>query len=76
MIRVRLIPSFTSEDYGHYAYAQLSRTCAVEIATGGDNGAEMGAFNFLLQPQRLTNLQTGLDEYLRFGLEAGIVLVT
>ena len=76
LIRARLIPTFTSEDYGHYAYAQLSRTCAVEIATGGDNGAEMGVFNFLLQPQRLTNLQTGLDEYLRFGLEAGIVLVT
>jgi hypothetical protein len=76
LIKARLIPTFTSEDYGHYAYAQLSRTCAVEITTGGDNGAEMGAFNFLLQPQRLTNLQTGLDEYLRFGLEAGIILVT
>lgn len=76
LIRARLIPTFTSEDYGNYAYAQLSRTCAIEISTGGDNGAEMGVFNFLLQPQRLTNLQTGLDEYLRFGLEAGIILVT
>ncbi len=76
LIRARLIPTFTSEDYGDFAYAQLSRTCAIEITTGGDNGAEMGAFDFLLQPQRLTNLQTGLDEYLRFGLEAGIILVT
>ncbi len=76
LIRARLIPTFTSENYGNFAYAQLSRTCAIEITTGGDNGAEMGAFNFLLQPQRLTNLQTGLDEYLRFGLEAGIILVT
>ncbi len=36
----------------------------------------MGAFNFLKNPQRLTNLTTRMDEYLRFGLEAGVVFVT
>lgn len=76
VIRARLVPSFTSQRYGHYAYGQLSRTCAVEINTGADDGSEMGVFSFLRQPQRLTNLQTGLDEYLRFGLEAGVILVT
>ena len=36
----------------------------------------MGAFCMLQQPQRLANLQIALDEYLRFGLEAGIFFVT
>jgi hypothetical protein len=33
----------------------------------------MGAFHFLQQPQRKANLLSALDEYLRFGLEAGTV---
>ena len=36
----------------------------------------MGAFSFLKQPQRTANLQSNLEEYLRFGLEAGIFFVT
>ena len=32
----------------------------------------MGAFHFLYQPQRESDLRTRLDEYLRVGLEAGI----
>lgn len=75
-IKARLVPSFSSEQYGNYAYAQLSRTCAVEITAGADDGSEMGAFSFLRQPQRVSNLETSLDEYLRFGLEAGIIFVT
>lgn len=75
-IKARLVPSFTSELYGNYVYAQLSRTCAVEITAGADDGSEMGAFSFLRQPQRVSNLETSLNEYLRFGLEAGIIVVT
>ena len=44
-----------------------------EIAGGAEDGAEMGAFSFLQQPQRLANLTTALAEYLRFGLEAGMI---
>ena len=33
----------------------------------------MGAWHFLHVPQRLDNLRRALDEYLRFGLEAGSV---
>ena len=69
----RITPQFTSVDIGQPGYAQLSSACPVEVAAGGDNGSEMGAFNFLQQPQRATNLQTALDEYLRFGLEAGAI---
>jgi hypothetical protein len=36
----------------------------------------MGVFNQLKQPQREANLRTALEEYLRFGLEAGIFYVT
>jgi hypothetical protein len=36
----------------------------------------MGAFHFLQQVQRVRNVRASLDEYLRFGLEAGIFFVT
>ena len=75
-IRGRLTPSFTSNSYGDPAYAQLSATCAIEIRSGADDGSEMGAFYFLKQPQRDTNLRVALLEYLRFGLQAGIFYVT
>jgi hypothetical protein len=68
----RVRPVFTSRRYGDAAYCQLSRKCAVEIRQGADDEAEMGAFHDLYQPQRETNLRARLDEYLRFGLEAGI----
>jgi hypothetical protein len=69
-------PAFTSEVYGDPGYAQLHRNIAAKIFQGGDNGAEMGAFNHLLQPQRIADLKSSLDEYLRFGLETGVFLVT
>ena len=48
----------------------------IELRTGADNGSELGVFAFLRQPQREANLRAALDEYLRLGLEAGIVPVT
>jgi hypothetical protein len=72
----RVTPSFTSSAYGDPAYAQLSTSCPSEISSGADNRAEMGAFYFLQQPQRDTNLRVALQEYLRFGLQAGIFYVT
>jgi hypothetical protein len=72
----RVRPQFTRLRYGEPAYAQLSTPCADEIKTGAEDGSEMGAFCLLQQPQRVANLQIALDEYLRFGLEAGIFFVT
>ncbi len=69
---LRIRPQFTSLRYGDPGYCQLSQRCAVEIRQGADDEAEMGAFHNLYQPQRETNLRVRLDEYLRFGLEAGI----
>ncbi len=75
-IRAALAPAFTSGDYGDPGYAQLSPSTAPEITSGAEDGAEMGAFRHLRQPQRLGNLATVLDEYLRVGLEAGHIFVT
>ena len=68
----RVRPVFTSLRYGDAGYCQLGRNCAVEITRGADDQAELGAFHGLYQPQRVANLRAALDEYLRFGLEAGI----
>lgn len=68
----RVRPAFTSLRYGDAGYCQLSQACAIEITTGADDQSEMGAFHNLHQPRREANLRATLDEYLRFGLEAGI----
>jgi hypothetical protein len=72
----RVMPEFTTRRYGQPAYAQLSLDCVEEIRAGADNGAEMGVFNMLMQPQREANLHVRLEEYLPFGLEAGLIFVT
>ena len=68
----RVRPLFNSLKYGEAAYGQLSQHCAFEIRQGADNESEMGAFSDLYQPQREINLRTRLNEYLKFGLEAGV----
>ncbi|HZS41475.1 MAG TPA: hypothetical protein VFF06_31815, partial [Polyangia bacterium] len=76
LIKTRLVPMFTSLTYGDPGYAQLALDGPDELAAGASNGSEMGAFQFLLAPQRRANLLTALDEYLRFGLEAGFFFPT
>jgi hypothetical protein len=75
-ILLRLRPTWTSLFYGDPGYAQLDRRCAVEIREGADDQSEMGAFHDVYPPQRERNLRVRLDEYLRFGLEAGIFYET
>lgn len=75
-ILTQLRPGFTSTHYGDPGYAQLRTTVPAVIRTGAENGAEMGVFNYLRQPQRTSNLQASLQEYLRFGMSAGIFYMT
>ncbi len=75
-VQARLRPEFTALRYGQPAYAQLHLGGPAEISTGAEDGAEMGAFNQLKQPQRESNLRIRLREYLPFGLDAGIIYVT
>jgi len=75
-VLARLHPVFTMLSYGEPAYVQLSSACADEIRTGAEDGSEMGVFGTLQQPQREANLHAALEEYLRFGLDAGVFYVT
>ncbi len=70
------LPHFTSLRFGDPGYAQLRVATARAIREGADDGGEMGVMHPLYQPQRETNLKTRLDEYLRFGLRAGIFYIT
>jgi hypothetical protein len=72
----RVRPILASARYGAPEYCQLSGRCAVEIRHGADDESEMGAFHDLYQPQREAHLRARLEEYLRFGLEAGVFYVT
>ena len=75
-IRLSLQPRLAERRYGAPDYAQLAPSCPVEIRTGADDEAEMGAFHKLFQPQREANIRIRLDEYLRLGLEAGVFHAT
>ena len=65
-------PHFTSLRYGDAGYCQLRESTPDSIRRGADDESEMGVLQGLNQPQRETNLEVRLDEYLRFGLQAGI----
>jgi hypothetical protein len=67
-----LVPGFMALRYGRPDYLLMRESCPSEICTGADDESEMGAFHDLYAPQRETNLRVRLEEYLRFGLEAGI----
>lgn len=67
-----IAPHFTSLRYGNAAYCQLGRTTPDAIRRGADDESEMGAFHSLFAPQKETNLQIRLAEYMRVGLSAGI----
>lgn len=66
------VPRFTSLRYGFPAYGQLAGSAGADLQTGADDEGQPGAFHSMYQPQRQTNLQTRLAEYLRTSLEAGI----
>jgi hypothetical protein len=70
------VPHHTSLRYGDAGYAQLRRSTHPAVRTGASDESEMGATHELFQPQRETNLRLRLDEYLRFGLEAGFFYAT
>jgi hypothetical protein len=68
----RLRPWPESLRYGDPWYAALPASAPAEVRRGADDESEMGAFHLLYLPQREAHLRARLDEYLRFGLEAGV----
>lgn len=67
----RVRPLLVSARYPDPAYGQLDRRTRDEVARGADDESEMGAFHHLFTPNRADYLAARLDDYLRFGLEAG-----
>lgn len=59
---------FTSRRFGHYGYAQLSDNVPEEIFRGGENAAEMGVYNSLINAIKLDGLTAKIEEYMPFGL--------
>jgi hypothetical protein len=66
-------PQFVSQRYGTPGYARLRRAGATALVRGASTGGEMGAYARLRQTQRDDNLRWGIAEFLRFGLEAGVL---
>ena len=66
-------PYFASLRYGHPAYMKLLACTDDSIRRGAHNGSEMGAFHLLLAPQRESDLQIRITEYLPVGLEFGLI---
>lgn len=73
-VTLTVTPTFTTTRFGRPATLQLSASCPPAITTGAEDGGEMGVFHLVQQAQRIANLRTALDEYLRVGLEAGVFL--
>jgi hypothetical protein len=71
-----VLPHFASLRYGDPDYGQLRHATDQAIREGADDEGEMGVLHALFQPQRETNLRIRLDEYLRFGLHAGVFYAT
>ncbi|MFC6062673.1 hypothetical protein [Streptomyces ochraceiscleroticus] len=74
-------PLLRSERYGTPAYGQLAAARADGPAGEGcrraaEDGAELGAFHDLYQPQREDSLRARLAEYTPAGTDAGIFFVT
>ncbi|MEV0603455.1 hypothetical protein AB0I82_29745 [Streptomyces sp. NPDC050315] len=74
-------PVLRSERYGTPAYGQLTAPRADGPAGEGcrraaEDGAELGAFHDLYQPQREDSLRARLAEYTPAGTDAGIFFVT
>ena len=69
-------PQLLSTRFGDPAYCQLSAACPPEIREGADDEGSMGAFHDVHEPQREARLRASIEEYLRFGLQAGIFYAT
>ncbi|MEV0898906.1 hypothetical protein [Actinoplanes sp. NPDC049802] len=72
----RIRPLFASLDHGTPDYARLAARCPAEITRGASDGAEMGVFHDLYQPQREDNLRARLAEHTPAGIGAAISFVS
>jgi hypothetical protein len=69
-------PVFYSLQYGDPGYCKLSPFTDDSIRRGADDEGEMGAFHFVLAPQREDDLRARLQEYIPVSLEFGLFYQT
>jgi hypothetical protein len=67
-------PKFVALRYGHPSYGLLSGDTPIAVWTGGDNGSQIGVYNFLQETEAVRNVQLRAPEYLPFALETGVFL--
>ena len=67
---------FASRTFGDPGFAQLSATAPASIVRGAENRGEMGAYNLLLNPIKLDDLETKVLEFMPFGLIPQFILET
>jgi Phage tail protein (Tail_P2_I) len=67
-----LLPKFITLQYGHPSYGLVSGDVPLAIWKGADNGSQIGVYNLLQETEGVRNIQIRIEEYLPFGLEAGI----
>jgi len=72
-VEARLVPAFTSRNPSQPGYAQLAEAAPDEIRYGAEDGDEMGVFFGLYGPRKEANLRFRLSEFLRIGLEFGVI---
>jgi hypothetical protein len=65
---------FTSQRFGDPGYAQVAELVPDFIATGAENGSELGAFSFLLGPIRLASILAKVDEFKPIGVIAQYIV--
>ncbi|HET9443059.1 MAG TPA: hypothetical protein VFO65_07030, partial [Acidimicrobiales bacterium] len=70
------VPTFVSTARGDRAYAVLADGAGAALRTAGELGDELGAFGVVQATRREQNTTIALSEYLRVGIEAGVVRVT
>ena len=59
---------FTSRQFGHPGYGQLSESVPTFLHRGAESGAEIGAFSALNQPIKAESLAKKVEEYMPLGL--------
>lgn len=74
-ISLGLVPTFVTTEWGQPEFATLTNTTACEILQGSEDGCEMGAWSFLKNAHREVNLRASLEEYVRYGMNAGLLFV-
>ena len=67
---------FTSECFGDPGYCQLSLGCDVRILEEGVDMDQMGAFNFLREAHKWSNLRIRLREFTPVGIRPLLISVT